>query len=569
MPSSTSSSSSSSTSSSSEGQADSCASSSSASEVSDEEPLFSDEEHMCEDGDEDGRVDLFRDAKSAIRQHKYTGTTVHFWTIPHSDKPNRLVPATAEHGKKTLARVLKSVYGSTLEYYAIAAEKHSNSKRPWERNLHWHAALRLNRRCKWKLIAKKMRNEGIYGHLSVPHNNADYWRIVRYIVAPSLKKPQRELDPDVYLSSSFPVVELESKMRKFCNVSLRPTDFYQALRQLPNITSYQDLVMWCRDQTKKGNGKFESFLARQGSKMPGLFAAWQTLIASPLTDHAQRDQRLAIWNQALQTHCCCVTDQRLTLALDQMMDFHGKCAGRFSFAIQRLVRLGTSLKDANVLIWGASNAGKTALTRPLISIFADKTFLRPSKGDTFCLQGLETKLIAVWQDWRMNTTPISWDNLLLCLEGESVMCAVKGSASVMCHHPPPFVITTQTRIECKEAEERHAFLNRFFLRWELRHPLPREMKDAQLKLCYKCVGCYSRWVEKHAATYIAANRGIDEDCKVLEAGMLAQHKGTKRAPSRSPERFVEPVEQAVEPFTPPTPMLRHVQGLEITPLKLF
>ena len=33
------------------------------------------------------------------------------------------------------------------------------------------------------------------------------------------------------------------------------------------------------------------------------------------------------------------------------------------------VRLGTAVKDANILIWGASNSGKTALTAPLAKIF--------------------------------------------------------------------------------------------------------------------------------------------------------------------------------------------------------
>ena len=104
------------------------------------------------------------------------------------------------------------------------------------------------------------------------------------------------------------------------------------------------------------------------------------------------------------------------------------------------------------LLYGESNAGKTGLTRPLIHIFGDRTFLRPNRGDTFPLQGLEQHLVGVWQDWRLATSPIPWDTLLLLLEGESVSAAVKGGAPVIVHHPPPFIITSQGKVVPKTAK---------------------------------------------------------------------------------------------------------------------
>jgi hypothetical protein len=48
-------------------------------------------------------------------------------------------------------------------------------------------------------------------------------------------------------------------------------------------------------------------------------------------------------------------------------DVHNRDAGRLCYAIKRLVRLGTAVKDVNILLYGKSNAGKTALSRPLMA----------------------------------------------------------------------------------------------------------------------------------------------------------------------------------------------------------
>ena len=53
-------------------------------------------------------------------------------------------------------------------------------------------------------------------------------------------------------------------MRKFSSASFRPSDMFNALRNLrPRLTSYQE--------RQRGNGKFQEFMARQGPKMQPLF----------------------------------------------------------------------------------------------------------------------------------------------------------------------------------------------------------------------------------------------------------------------------------------------------------
>ena len=365
---------------------------------------------------------------------------------------------------------------------------------------------------------------------------------------------QADLDPDPYFSSRFPLTEMETRMKKFFQTAFRPSDMYNTIRRLgARISSYQDLVAWAQEQRRRGDPRFEQFMARQGPKMPALFGSWQALMAKPMSDYLQREKRLQLWNAAAQAPCACPTPQRLSQALSSLMDHHQKDPGRWAFCVKKLVRLGTAAKNCNVFLHGESNAGKTGLTRPLIHIFGDRTFLRPNRGDTFPLQGLEQHLVGVWQDWRLATSPIPWDTLLLLLEGESVSAAVKGGAPVIVHHPPPFIITSQGKVVPKTAKgepdeaERLAFNNRFGLRWHLRVPLPSSMRDPMLKLCYGCIGCYARWIEEHCARYIEENVGVDDEVRAMENAM---------AWVAMPAQVMEDAPAAREhslpvPFTPP------------------
>ena len=52
-------------------------------------------------------------------------------------------------------------------------------------------------------------------------------------------------------------------------------------------------------------------------------------------------------------------------------------AGRWAYSVLRLIRLGTTSNNNNILLYGESNPGKTGLTRPLIHIFDTLFFLRP------------------------------------------------------------------------------------------------------------------------------------------------------------------------------------------------
>lgn len=349
-----------------------------------------------EASDHDSFVDAFSDMQDIQEGKTYAGHTVHFWTIAHSDKPGAVTAATAT--RKQLMRHFKAVYGDAILWYGCFKEVHKSSLRLWEKREHYHVVLKLCRRVRWKLLAAQLRSRKIFGHLSLPRRHADVWRILSYVYCPSLRKGVEELDDDPLFSSSFPMDQLEKKFkqRMFGLTQLRPAEFYSALTKLVHLPeTYADLVCWAAQQEKRGNGAYSNFLVRQGAKAPGLFQAWRHLLAGRMPTEAVngRAQRLHLWRLALESPCACTSPRRLRDALEYILQLQGKSADRFGFAISRLLRLGTAVKNSNVLLFGESNAGKTCLTRPLICIYGATAFLRPSKGDTFPLQNLERKII--------------------------------------------------------------------------------------------------------------------------------------------------------------------------------
>ena len=172
----------------------------------DDEDLYQGDGCSSED-DVDRPVDRFADLSSACKESRYEGHTVHFWTIPATDKPDRVTASNTT--KKELARILKSIYSAAVVlYYCIVVEFHAASARCWERRPHFHVVIKLKRRVKWLRIAAQLRLQGVFGKLSIPKRHAQFWNILSYVYVPSLKKPLTELDPDPFLSSKFPVLEM-------------------------------------------------------------------------------------------------------------------------------------------------------------------------------------------------------------------------------------------------------------------------------------------------------------------------------------------------------------------------
>ncbi|CAJ1446297.1 unnamed protein product, partial [Effrenium voratum] len=279
---------------------------------------------------DDEGCDRFANMSAAKPDLSYRGHTVHFWTIPYSAIEGRL---TAENtSKKGMLRRFREVYGEALEFYAVFRELHAESSRSWERKAHYHVVLKLKGRVRWIQIARELRARGIFGHLSLPTRYADIWRIVAYCYVPSARKPLPELDPDPLLSSNFPIIDMEKRLRgKLARTQvLRPWDFFQVLRRHPSIETYNDLIVWAQSQQKHGVPQYLEFMTRQGGKMSGLFKAWKQLMAKPVSQKSQREDKLISCWQDWRQNSCPVAWDTLLLLLDSQMKMCYRCVRCYS-----------------------------------------------------------------------------------------------------------------------------------------------------------------------------------------------------------------------------------------------
>ena len=76
-------------------------------------------------------------------------------------------------------------------------------------------------------------------------------------------------------------------------------------------------------------------------------------------------------------------------------------------------------KFRNMILVGPANCAKTFMFKPMKSIFHDNLFENPS-NDKFGWLGADKASVIVLQDFRWNKDSITWKDLLLLLEGETV-----------------------------------------------------------------------------------------------------------------------------------------------------
>ena len=76
-------------------------------------------------------------------------------------------------------------------------------------------------------------------------------------------------------------------------------------------------------------------------------------------------------------------------------------------------------KFRNLMLVGPSNCAKTFMLKPLKCIFGDTLFDNPS-NDKYAWVGAEKAHVILLQDFRYSRDLITWKDLLLLLEGETV-----------------------------------------------------------------------------------------------------------------------------------------------------
>lgn len=183
------------------------------------------------------------------------------------------------------------------------------------------------------------------------------------------------------------------------------------------IKSTTELYAEANQRKEDGECDLALFIYARSEKFIGelISKAWKMERAKgTLTDNGK--SRMSRIEDALAVPCS--NDCTWLNAATEIMQLNGIDIAEFRGAVAGAIRNGRK-KYNNIMLTGRSNCGKTFLLKPLRLIFGSKLFENPPR-DKYGWQGVQGAQIICLQDFRYNKEVISWSDLLLLLEGETV-----------------------------------------------------------------------------------------------------------------------------------------------------
>ena len=163
----------------------------------------------------------------------------------------------------------------------------------------------------------------------------------------------------------------------------------------------------------------------------------------------------------------------------------------FSTAVRNCIRHGRK-KNNNVFLFGPTNSAKSFLLDPMEDMF--KCFMNPADGK-YAWVGLDECEVAILQDFRWHSDNISWNQMLLLLEGQTCHLPrprnlFPSDMKIPRENTIPFFATSKRELEYKgtyntrDEEENQMMLSRWII-FTFHHRIPQE-KIIPTKACTTC-----------------------------------------------------------------------------------
>ena len=187
--------------------------------------------------------------------------------------------------------------------------------------------------------------------------------------------------------------------------------------QAKGITSRLQLVCLAVQQNREGKTSLAQFIANRGNKAvdEAISLAREFSQAESLYLRAGKT-RIQLLEEERAGECAADCDGNWQTAATQLLASQGITKGEFCSAIHTALAKGRG-KYQNVFIDGPTNCGKSFILSPLKVIY--KAFCNPATG-SFAWIGAEDAEIIYLNDFRWHPKIISWADLLLALEGDTV-----------------------------------------------------------------------------------------------------------------------------------------------------
>ena len=163
----------------------------------------------------------------------------------------------------------------------------------------------------------------------------------------------------------------------------------------------------------------------------------------------------------------------------------------FSTTIRNGLKHGRK-KSNNVFLFGPTNSAKSFLLEPMENMF--KCFMNPADGK-YAWVGLDECEVAILQDFRWHSDNISWNQMLLLLEGQTVHLPrprnlFPSDMEIPRENTIPFFATSKAALEYKgtyntrDDSETEMMSSRWVV-FTFHHKLPKE-KIIPTKACPSC-----------------------------------------------------------------------------------
>ena len=417
--------------------------------------------------------------------------------------------------RKSFARaVVDSFTRSHIEvlHWICCREKHANG------GVHYHMAIKLKRCHRW-LSSKNYLSEeyGISVHYSNAHFN--YYSAWQYVSKDDEDVVFSAGHPDLWNKNPPKTAKASKRLRKStkCKESdlddtdeghdpdddngtsqgkskatkkkrLSAFDLSEIIVE-KNIKTRTELLALANQQKNEGKSDIAQFIVNRGPKVVAevLNTAWEMNTAEERLSRTQKT-RMEILAEARNSQCTRGCEGMWIQCATEVLQNNGVSVQGFSDAVKLVLEKGRG-KYRNVMIVGPANCGKTFILSPLTSIY--NTFRNPA-CTSFAWVGAEQAECIFLNDFRWSPQVISWNDMLLLLEGQLVHLpapkthfakdiAFEKDTPIFCTGKYPIVFIKNGVIDERETEM-------MTVRWRVfnfNYQIPAE-RQRDIPACPKC-----------------------------------------------------------------------------------
>ena len=346
---------------------------------------------------------------------------------------------------------------ANVEFWACCLEEHKNGGQ------HYYLCLKLSAPKKSKAVKDRITSEqGIIVNFSDKHDQ--YIVAYRYLCNHDKDIFHGPNHPDLQNAKSTRTEKSTKAYRKShkgkSNKSgEQPANNTQRkARQLSNedvahiivrndIKREKKLFALAKKRNNEGESDLFNFILAKSSRSISelMVNTWkQENVSSEL--EREKSLRSDLAREKLKQPCATGCDDKLWLACAvEVLTKNGIQQAAFAASVREALIKGRG-KFRNILIVGPANCAKTVMLKPLETIF--HVFSNPS-NDKYAWIGADSAEVILLQDFRWDRETISWRDLLLLLEGETVkLPAPKNqyAADVVIYKDTPIFATSKVKV---------------------------------------------------------------------------------------------------------------------------